>query len=46
VTYKNHVYNEIMIAELLDPGKKLNKISCDLIKWYMGDQALGTGIQK
>ena len=46
VSFKNHTFNEILIADILDPRKKQAKISYDLIKWYLGDQAVGSGAQK
>lgn len=46
VSFKNHTFNEILISEILDPRKKLAKVSYDIIKWYLGDQAVGSGAPK
>ena len=46
VAFKNNTFNDIVIADILDPRKKQAKISYDLVKWYLGDQAMGSGAQK
>lgn len=46
VAFKNATFNEILIAEILDPQRKLSKVSYDMIKWYIGEQISGNGMQK
>ena len=36
VTFKQSIYNEIVIAQILDVGKKQTKVSYDIMKWYLG----------
>ena len=36
VTFKQSIYNEIVIAQILDVGKKQTKVSYDIMKWYRG----------
>jgi hypothetical protein len=37
VSFKTHTFNEIVLAEILDPHKKQAKVSFDIIKWFIGD---------
>ena len=36
VTFKQSIYNEIVIAQILDVGKKQTKVSYDIMKWFLG----------
>jgi len=36
LSFKNGVFNEILIGEMLDVGKRQSKISFDILKWYIG----------
>lgn len=36
VSVKAGIFNEILIGEMLDVGKRQSKISFDIIKWYLG----------
>lgn len=46
MAFKNATFNEILINEVLDPQRKLSKVSYDMIKWYIGEQISGNGMQK
>lgn len=36
VSVKAATFNDILISEMLDVGKRQSKISFDILKWYIG----------
>lgn len=47
VSFKSGVFNDVLIGELLDVGKRNSKISFDILKWFIGTGSapLGYSIQ-
>lgn len=45
VSVKAGIFDEILIGEMLDVGKRLSKISFDILKWYIGSGSGPQGIQ-
>jgi Ca2+-binding EF-hand superfamily protein len=36
VSFKSGIFNDILIGEMLDVGKRNSKISFDILKWFIG----------
>lgn len=36
LSFKSNTYNDILIGEMLDVGKRKSKISFEILKWYIG----------
>ena len=46
VFFNNDFWNNVLVKDLLDPGKRNSSISFDTMKWYFGGGAAVQGLSE